>query len=223
MPELTEASLFIFFSDFAYDPVRVYGLIVLFMVASSFGFPVPEELVLISAGLMAYMAKDTANFPPPYPGAEGVDTYVLALVCFLSVFLSDLLVFFIGKYFGGKMLRSSFFKSRVKGPVFEKINQWFLKYGSLACGIFRFTLGLRFAGHMSCGLLGISPWKFGLIDGFAALISVPTQIIFVATYGNVVLENIKEFKLFALITLSFLLGVYMIKKVIIKKLSKFRS
>lgn len=98
-----------------------------------------------------------------------------------------------------------------------------LKYGSLACGIFRFTPGLRFAGHMSCGLLGISPWKFCLIDGFAALISVPTQIIFVATYGNVVLENIKEFKLFALITLSALLGVYMIKKVIKKKLSKFRS
>lgn len=78
MPELTEANLLIFFSDFAYDPVRVYGLIVLFMVASSFGFPIPEELVLISAGLVAYMAKDTANFPPPYPGAEGIDTYVLA-------------------------------------------------------------------------------------------------------------------------------------------------
>ena len=223
MPELSEAGLLIYFSEFAYDPVRVYGLIVIFMVASSFGFPVPEELVLICAGLIAYMARDTTNFPPPYPGAEGVDTYVLAVVCFLSVFLSDLLVFFIGKYFGGKLFKTTFFQRRVNGPVFEKINHWFLNYGSLACGIFRFTPGLRFVGHMSCGLLGISPWKFVLIDGLAALISVPTQIVFVATYGNVVLDRIKEFKLIALITLFILVIFYVIKKVITKRSYNIRN
>jgi len=212
MIDLSEASLLAFFSEFAYEPFQVYGLVILFMIASSFGFPIPEELVLVSAGLVAYMAHDTVNFPPPYPGATGVNTYILAFVCFGAVFLSDLLVFFIGKFFGAKFIKTEFFKKRVHGAAFDKVNLWFAKYGSLACGIFRFTPGLRLPGHMSCGFLGIPIWKFVLIDGFAALISVPTQIILVATYGSIVLDNMKTVKLAFLAILLIAVTAYFIKR-----------
>lgn len=213
LPEFSETALLAFFSEYAYRPYHVYGLIILFMFASSFGFPVPEEMVLISAGLVAYMAKDAIAFPPPYPEALGVDEYVLALVCFFAVFLSDVVVFFIGKYFGLKILNSSFFKRRMNAGVFEKVNSWFQKYGGLACGIFRFTPGLRFAGHLSCGLLGIPVWKFMMIDGIAALVSVPTQILLVATYGSLIIQKMKEFKTIALGIFFALFMVYLLKRI----------
>lgn len=193
--DFSEAGLIQFFSQYAYEPAYVYTFITCFMFASSFGLPIPEELTLISAGLVAYMAHHPAEFPPPYSGAVGVNVLTLSVVCFLAVFASDLLVFLLGKVFGARIIKTKFFQKQVAGSGFDKINVWFQKYGGWACGIFRFTPGLRFPGHLSCGLLGIPVWKFCAIDGFAALISVPTQVWIVATYGGTVMNHLKEFKL----------------------------
>ena len=211
--EFSHQALMTFFSQYAYRPEYVYGFITIFMFASSFGFPVPEELVLVTSGLVAYMAHHPEKFPPPYPGAEGVNVVTLAIVCFLAVFLSDLVVCFIGKFFGSKIIKTSFFKKQVAGRGFDTINSWFQKYGGWACGIFRFTPGLRFPGHMSCGLLGIPLWKFVAIDGTAALISVPTQVYFVSTYGEVILDKLAEFKMILGIVIAVIFVFWLIKKI----------
>lgn len=218
--EFSHQALMAFFSQYAYEPAYVYGFITLFMFASSFGFPVPEELVLVTSGLVAYMAHNPDKFPPPYEGAVGVDVMTLAFVCFLAVFMSDFIVYLIGKFFGGRIIKTKFFQKQVAGKGFETINSWFQKYGGLACGIFRFTPGLRFPGHMSCGLLGIPVWKFMAIDGLAALISVPTQVYFVATYGEVILNKIAEFKMIALSILGVIAVGWLIRKVYLKNVRK---
>jgi membrane protein DedA with SNARE-associated domain len=220
MMNLNEASLMAFFSQYAYQPMYVYGFIVLFMLASSFGLPVPEELVLISAGLVAYMAHNPAEFPPPYPGAQGVDILTLCIVCFMAVMCSDLLVFLIGKYFGARIIKTKFFQKQVAGEGFNKINVFFQKYGGLACGIFRFTPGLRFPGHLSCGLLGIPIWKFIAIDIVAAGLSVPTQVYFVATYGKVILDKLAEFKLIFICVLGVAGLIWLLRRVYLKNVRK---
>lgn len=209
-----------FFSHYAYQPAMVYGFIVCFMLASSCGLPVPEELILVSAGLVAYMSHHPEKFPPPYPGAEGVNIITLCIVCFLAVMGSDVLIYFIGKFFGGRIIKTKFFQKAVAGEGFDKINSFFQKYGGWACGIFRFTPGLRFPGHLSCGLLGIPVWKFVLIDSFVAMISVPTQVYFVATYGEVILEKMKEFKLITLGVLAAAVVFWLIRKVYLKNARK---
>jgi membrane protein DedA with SNARE-associated domain len=211
--EFSQQALMTFFSQYAYQPMYVYGFITIFMTASSFGLPVPEELVLITAGLVAYMAHTPDKFPPPYPGAEGVNVVTLAIVCFFAVFLSDLIVYLIGKFFGGRIIKTKFFQKQVAGKGFDTINSWFQKYGGLACGIFRFTPGLRFPGHLSCGLLGIPLWKFVAVDGLAALVSVPTQVYFVATYGDVILDKLAEFKMYVGIALAVVFVVWLVRKV----------
>lgn len=212
--------LIAFFSQFAYEPMKVYGFIILFMFMSSFGLPVPEELVLVSAGLVAYLAHNPDLFPPPYEGAIGVNVLTLCLVCFLAVFMSDFLVFSIGKFFGARIVKTKFFQKQVAGEGFNRINSFFQKYGGLACGIFRFTPGLRFPGHLSCGLLGISPWTFIAVDGLAAFISVPTQVYFVSTYGDVILSKIKEFKLLVISVLAVVFVVWLARKIYLKNVSK---
>lgn len=220
MMNFSEASLMTFFAQYAYQPMYVYGFIVLFMLASSYGLPIPEELVLISAGLVAYMAHNPAKFPPPYPGAEGVDVITLCIVSFLAVFLSDLQVYLIGKYFGAKIIKTKFFQKQVAGEGFNKINQFFQKYGGLACGIFRFTPGLRFPGHLSCGLLGIPLWKFVAIDVLAAGFSVPTQVYFVATYGDFILDKLAQFKLIV-ICVALVVGlIWLLRKIYLKNVRK---
>lgn len=213
---MSESAILEIFSNYAYQPYLVYTIIILFMTASSFGLPIPEEVTLISAGLVAYMALHPAIYPPPTPDAEGVNLVVLSAVCFVAVLGSDIVIYTIGRVYGQKVVKSKFFNKHVSVERFKQINKIFNKYSYWACGIFRFTPGIRFPGHLTCGLMGVSFWQFLLIDGFAALISVPTQVLLVAHYGEVILDKIKEFKLvlFGIIALTVL--IFVAKKMINK-------
>lgn len=192
---MSEQYIFDFFAGYAYEPLYVYSFVILFMLASSFGLPIPEEITLISVGVVAHMARVPELYPPPYPGAEGVNLFTLATVCFVAVVGSDLLIYFLGKVYGKKIVRTKLVMNRIGQERFNKINDFFHKYSYWACGIFRFTPGIRFPGHLSCGMMGIPLWKFLLVDGIAALVSVPTQVILVAIYGQVILAKISEFKI----------------------------
>lgn len=201
-----------FFSQYAYQPGLVYMFIVAFMTASSFGLPIPEEMTLVSAGLVAYMARNPDLFPPPYPGAEGVNLVVLCVICFFAVLGSDVLIYTLGRVFGKRLIRTELFNKTIGEKRFGKINKIFQKYSYWACGLFRFTPGVRFPGHMTCGLMGIPLWKFILVDGLAALVSVPTQVLLVAYYGEIILAKIKEFKLILLGAIVILIAIWLLKK-----------
>lgn len=214
---MTDLAIVNFFSQYAYQPYFVYSFVILFMTASSFGLPVPEEMTLVSAGLVAYMAHHPDIFPPPYPGAQGVNLFTLSAVCFFAVLGSDILIYTLGKFFGKKLIKTKFFEKRIGQKRFDKINGFFHKYSFWACGIFRFTPGVRFPGHLSCGITGISFWRFVLVDGLAALISVPTQVILVATYGEVILSKLKEFKVVFLLIIASVIIAWFVRSWILSK------
>lgn len=183
---------------YAYEPGWVYFFLVMMMLLSSVGLPLPEEVTLVSVGILAYMGANPDKYPPPFPGAPFVHPTTAAMVAFLAVFGSDFLIYWIGRFFGTRVFEWAPVKRVISGEVRLKIEKWTHKYGSLACGIFRFTPGLRFPGHLACGMVKFSPWKFALVDGLAALISVPTQILILAHYGEPILEGLREFKFIVL-------------------------
>ncbi len=199
---IDQAELIQWFTAYAYEPMIVYSAIVVLLTASSFGLPVPEEVTLISVGLIAYMGLHPEQFPPPHADAKPVSLYGLMTVTFLSVFLSDLLVFLIGKYGGDYLRNKPRFAKYVTSAAMIKVEAWTKKYGAIMCGVFRFTPGLRFPGHMMCGMLGVPTWKFVLVDGTAALLTVPTQVWVVAIYGEVILEYFKQVKIVLLVVLA---------------------
>jgi membrane protein DedA with SNARE-associated domain len=201
----SEQDLLNWFTQYAYQPILIYSAIFLLMLASGFGLPAPEEITLVSAGLVCYIGSRPDLYPPPYVGATAVNPYVTAGVAFFSVIFSDCLVFFLGRRFGGQFLRSRYtarFRARM-----DDVAIWTKKYGMWAAGAFRFTPGLRFPGHFACGMMGLSTAKFVMVDALAAGVSVPTQVLLVAFYGEHILVYFKQFKIvLALILLA--VGIY---------------
>ena len=189
-----EAQIAEWFTFYAYQPLWVYTLIVLLMFASSFGLPLPEEVTLISAGLAGFMALHPDKYPPPEPGLEGVNPYILATVCVTAVFLSDYLIYWLGWYISNHLNKYPKWKERMQSKPFQRVQKWIHNYGTLAPCIFRFTPGLRFPGHMMCGAIGLPRWKFIAVDGTAALLTVPTQILLVSFYGEVILKYLSRMK-----------------------------
>tara|TARA_B100001094_G_C18158115_1_gene787673 strand:+ start:144 stop:833 length:690 start_codon:yes stop_codon:yes gene_type:complete len=207
---LSEENILTWFSQYAYQPHLVYSAVVGLMILSSFGLPVPEEVTLVSAGLVAYMGSRPDLYPPPFAGAPTVDVSTMAVICFLAVFLSDFLVFNLGKFLGKRLMARNFMK-RYQDRM-EQITEWTTKYGIFAAGIFRFTPGLRFPGHFCCGMLGLSVIKFITVDGLAALVSVPTQVLLVAYFGEEILVNFRQFKTILFAAIGIALIVYLGKR-----------
>jgi membrane protein DedA with SNARE-associated domain len=193
-------------SQYAYSPLLVYGAVCAFMLMSAFGFPIPEEVILISAGFVGHMSLHPDAFPPPTPDAARVNVYVLAAVAFGAVVASDYLIYFLGKISGPKLFKMRWFARMVSDSSLEKIQNWTRKHGSWAVFIFRFTPGVRFPGHLICGAMGLSRWKFVAVDTLAAGISVPTQILLVSFYGDFILQYFFRFKVvfFSLLAAAFL-------------------
>ena len=194
MLEQLEQSIMNFLLTAAYDPFLFYGVIIFLMALATLGLPVSEEMVIISAALGAYMAAHPELYPPPATISIDqlpVSTTGTAIVCFLAVFITDLLVYMIGLLFRNTVINSTLFKKTISTKRKDRIDLWMQRYGSFASGMFRFTPGLRFIGYLTCGISRIPIHKFILVNGSVALLMVPSQVFLISIYGEKIIEHIE--------------------------------
>lgn len=198
----------------AYQAHWVYIFIITMMALSSIGLPIPEEVTLITVGFLAHIASNPGIYPPPPAELFNapVKPLTTAIVAFVAVICSDTFIFMLGRFAGPKVFAWGPVQKVVSPERKQKIESWTKKYGALACGIFRFTPGVRFPGHLACGMVGIPPWKFLLIDGFAVLLSVPTQIFIFSHYGKDILQTFQRYKFIVIAILIVAAIIYGINK-----------
>ena len=209
----SDTAIMTFFAQYAHSPLLIYSIVASMMLLASFGLPLPEEVTIVAVGLMVHMGKYPDQYPPP-PGIEvqPLNLYTAMAVCFFSIILSDFIVYWIGRKFGASPIVHKLFRKFLGEHSLEKSRTMIHKHRFLVPAIFRFTPGVRFPGHLSCGMMGISAWTFLLADGLAALVSVPTQVYLFARYGEVILSTIKEVKHYALIIALIALALYIAVK-----------
>ncbi|MEN9529549.1 MAG: hypothetical protein RI932_1422 [Pseudomonadota bacterium] len=191
----------------AHSPFLVFSMLFLIMYASSFGLPVPEEITLLTLGFLVWLG----NNPDPVTGVvtpNGINIHLAAWLAFVAVFSSDLIVYELGRKFGTRILALPVLNKLAQPGMLEKVNQWMNRWGFWSAGVFRFTPGIRFPGHLSCGMLGVSRTKFILVDGMAALVSVPTQVYLVGIYGKDIIDLIKKYQPWVIAILAFGVVIY---------------
>lgn len=208
---LADEKIFQILSAYAYSPNHVYLGLVLMMLLSSVGLPIPEEVTLVSVGILAFMGTHPHLFPPPFDGAPVVNVHVAAWLAFGIVLFSDTLIYTIGRLWGRRLVEHPKMLRFCPPSMLEKVEKWTVKYGIYACVMFRFTPGVRFPGHLACGILKFPIWKFIAADAAAALVSVPTQIYLIAFYGESILKKLQEFKILVGIVLGILLIFFVVK------------
>lgn len=145
-------------------PYGNYSYYVMFgiLIACGFGFPMPEDIVLISGGILA---------------SRGItDFWVVNAVCMAGVLLGDGTVFFLGRRFGPAIKSKGIFRKIVNDRIDQKVAHIMQRFGDKVIFMARFMPGLRTPIFMTCGIYQVKPWKFFLLDGLAAIISVPLWI-----------------------------------------------
>lgn len=157
-------------------PYGTHSYFVMFgiLIACGFGFPMPEDVVLITGGILA--SHDVTNF------------WMVNAVCMAGVLMGDGIVFSLGRYFGPQIKKKGIFKKIFTEKVDRRAEAIIKKYGDKVVFMARFMPGLRTPIFLTCGIYQVKPWKFVALDGFAALISVPLWIYIGYVFG----QNLEE-------------------------------
>lgn len=146
-----------------------YAAVFFVLVICGFGVPIPEDLTLVTGGVISGMGY--------------TNPHIMFAVGMLGVLLGDGIMFAAGRIWGQKILR---FKpiARIMTPKrYEQVQEKFDKYGNWVLFVARFLPGLRTAVFVTAGISRkVSYLRFIIMDGLAALISVPIWI-YLGEYG----------------------------------------
>ena len=150
--------------------VEAYALIFLVLLFCGLGLPVPEDITLITAGVIS------ASGNISLPGAM--------IVCFVGVLAGDAILFFLGRKFGPRVFTWPLFRRAFTPDRVAKAEVRIRKNARLICFVARFTPGLRAPVYLTAGTMGVTPLVFLVSDGGAALISVPVWIAIGHWFGT---------------------------------------
>ena len=143
------------------------------LVAAGIGFPIPEELPIIGAGIwVGNMAE------------LGPARWLILPVCIAGVVISDGLLYGVGRYFGPKLLEWRVIKRLLPPQKRERIEGNFHKYGVLTLLFARFLPAIRSPIFITAGIMRLSFAKFVIADGIYAIPGVSLLFFLSFWFGD---------------------------------------
>lgn len=142
--------------------VAIYAAIIGILLICGLGIPIPEDITLLAAGLLA----STGHISLPGALAAG----------FSGVMIGDSFLFFMGRKYGARIFGLPGFRRIFTPTRIAKAEDRVRRNGHFICFIARFLPGLRSPIFALAGAMGVKPSVFLMQDGFAALISVPVWV-----------------------------------------------
>lgn len=150
---------------------------VVFMVCG-LGFPLPEEIVLVTAGYVCF--KGLASLTP------------MILTCSGAILLGDLVPFTLGRVFGSRLLRLRTLRILVNRRRLALFDRWFRRRGDLVIFFARFLTGLRIVAYFTAGTMKMSFVRFIALDLIGIALVVPLLVGIGYSSGHIIDEAIDK-------------------------------
>lgn len=150
--------------------LKAYAMIFGVLFFCGLGLPIPEDITLIAAGFLS----STGNIS--FEGAM--------IVGFFGVLVGDTILYFIGRKFGRRVFSWPGFRRVFTEARIIKAETRIREHGRTICFWARFLPGLRAPIYLTVGVMKVSFLNFFLLDGLAALVSVPVWILLGNFFGN---------------------------------------
>ena len=135
------------------------GILLVPLLAGSLGVPVPEEIPIVTAGVLSH---------------QGVMRWWLALAtCMVGVMCGDIVLYWVGRRYGGRVLEQRIVRRVLDPARLAQIEAAYRRRGALIVFLARNVMGLRAAAFIAAGVVRLAFWKFLLADGIAIGYGVP--------------------------------------------------
>jgi membrane protein DedA with SNARE-associated domain len=136
-----------------------YGLMLAALLIAGLGLPLPEDIVLISGGILIQ---------------RGVTSiWATVTICVIGVLVGDTTLFLLARRAGPAMYRRKFIAKVLPPARRAKLEGLFAKYGGLVIFCARHVAGLRAPVFAVAAIHGMSLWRFLLWDTLALGVSLP--------------------------------------------------
>jgi len=143
------------------------------IIASGFGLPVPEEIPVVTGGVLVGESDSAVaeaverGEPPP---AKRLYWWLMLPGTIVAVVIGDSVLYFGGRWFGPRLLRSTWFQRKIMPPdSLAKIADQFHKRGVMILLAARLTPGVRMPVFLGAGMLRMPLSRFLLADGLYAI------------------------------------------------------
>jgi membrane protein DedA with SNARE-associated domain len=140
-----------------------YFSVFIALLISGAGAPLPEDLTLVAGGVIA--------------GLGYGNVHVMFGISLAGVMIGDAGMFLLGHHYGGRMLKWRLFAWLLPPARYAKVQEKFERYGNRLMFMARFLPGMRAPIYITAGATHrVSFLRFLLLDGLAALVSVPVLV-----------------------------------------------
>ncbi len=159
----------------AQPPEVLIAIMVGILLACGLGLPMPEDIVLVTTGYLAYNGLLDFRWEVVPDGYhEGLLIGIAATL--LGVLGGDLIIFSLGSRYGTHILDFRPVKKIATRERIEAAEYYFEKYGARFIFVGRFMAGVRAPMFLTAGMLKVPMRTFILYDGISALFSVPLLV-----------------------------------------------
>lgn len=141
------------------DGATAYSAIVGLLLICGLGVPLPEDITLIAAGMVAALGQITL--------------WGAMLAGFFGVMAGDAFLYTMGRLYGRKAFELPLIRTIMTPKRIALAERKMVRNSHFICFTARFLPGLRSPVFLLAGAMGVRPIVFYGLDGFAALISVP--------------------------------------------------
>lgn len=161
-------AIFSFFLGFS--GWKAYLAVFIALMACGLGLPLPEDVTLFGAGLLAYHGK--------------ADVHGMVALSMFAVILGDSFIFWIGARWGSRIRHWGPFRTLLTEERYQFAKQRLQEKGNRVIFSGRFMPGLRAPIFFTAGTLQLPYSVFIFYDGLAAIISVPLIVYSIWYFGD---------------------------------------
>jgi membrane protein DedA with SNARE-associated domain len=170
----------------------------LILVLGGLGLPIPEEVPIILAAVLSRHGRMWWPFA--------------VSACMVGVLLGDFVVYFLGYFYGEKVLKLRLTRRLLTRPREAQIKGYFHRHGFKILVLGRFAPGFRTAAYLTAGILQLPPLKLLLTDLVAAALSTSLMFGLGFYFADKIQGGIHQFQQGMVILLGTILAVWLVHR-----------
>ncbi len=145
-------------------------LILAGLALTQLGFPVPETVFIVAAGIVSQRS--------------GLPMLVPIFACSIAVIVGDLALYWLARAFGNRAFESRYLRWVLPKRLLPRIDAMFEKHGLMSIFVARFISGLRAATFVLAGMRNLPLRQFVMWDSAAIIVTVPPFAVIGYLFAN---------------------------------------
>jgi membrane protein DedA with SNARE-associated domain len=168
-----------------------FAFVFVVLLACGFGFPMPEDVILVTGGVLARLASDleTITF---HDLVQDVGLHTMILVGLGGILAGDSVIYLLGRWLGVRVAEFRLLRRLVPPEKLEEVEKRLRHKGKIVVVIARFLPGLRAPTYFTVGHSRLPYWQFLLFDGMAAMVSAPLWVCLGFWFGDDIQRAARE-------------------------------